>query len=171
MLTFITNFFKPPFKNNSATADNRLAYISDINAAVIDVLNRTELFSSEKFTMLVTQSGATLAVFSAEKKCVANGSGCWSCLNTCAYQNSNAISAFVENSPGNYTLTLDPKNYTPYEGVDVQLGTLPVVGFAAVEKISATVFNIKTYNSAGVATRIFNNTRVTVTFFKKLNAI
>jgi len=166
MLTRLTNILFPRLSTGKE-ADNRLARIADINQNVIDVLNKMDIFSSDKFTMLLSQSGATISGSVVERKCVSGGSGCWSCLNTCAYQNSNAVTSFAETSPGVYRLVINPENYTPYEAVDVQVGNLPVFGTVAVEKISDTVFQISTFDNAGLAARLFDNTKVTVTFYKK----
>lgn len=164
MLTYLTNLFKAPFKNNSPEADNRLAYISDINT-VVDKLNKSEIFSSSKFSFLISQSGATLSGSAVERSCKSGGSGCWSCLNTCAYQNSSGVTSFTETSTGVYSLVANP-DYADYEAIDVQVGTLPVNGVVFVSKINATTFRISTVSS-GAPARIFSNTKITVTFYKK----
>lgn len=143
------------------------AYTDD---TIVDAVNRTNSDTFELSTLLVTQSGGILTSTQAAKSCSAGGSGCWSCLNTCAYQNDKAASTFaLTGTPGSFDLTLTPPAVTPTH-TSINIGSFDTPGYTAtVLQTGPYTFTINTYNLIGgapatPAANIFKNTAIYVIF-------
>lgn len=169
MLSLLTNLFRPKFKTNEKEADNRLATLGDINS-IVETLNKSPMFASKLFKFSVSHNTGTLETTGLARACKDGGSGCWSCLNSCGYQNADGAASFNETgTQGVYRLVVNTNDYAPYEDVSVQVGNMPNIGdLVAVKRLSATVFEITTKNvSQESPGRLFNNTLITIEFFTK----
>ncbi len=168
----------PTFKNivssifGGTQNPNRFVTAAELNP-IFDMLNKSNLFGSQTFKFLATYAGSVLSTSSVVKQCAAGGSGCWSCLNSCAYQNTNAISAFTRSSAGVYVLVLNDKDYLPYADVSVNVGNLATPGaVASVLKTAAKTYQITTYGTAaGTADDFLSSTLISVEFFASKTAL
>lgn len=174
MLKRLFNNDRSLLQNLKGIFDNRVATLADVNT-VIDSLNKSEIFASKKFKFIATYTNGALRTTGCVRSCSDGGSGCWSCLNSCSYQDSKAISTFVQTGTGVYELTLIPDgDYGTRAAVAVTVGNFTEPGqMASVKQISTNLYQIKTFNvlDGGAPSNIFKDTLISIEYFAKLTTL
>lgn len=141
--TRVRNFF-----TGVPEGTNQLATIADVNT-VIDKLNKSNSNTYAFNTIVVNEIlGVGVSAVGYAGGCTSPGSGCWSCLNSCSYQDSKAAVNFVSTAPGVYTLTVSPDPDMPrITGASIRIGSFVAPGhMATVTPLSALEFEIKTFD-------------------------
>lgn len=155
---------------NPETGDNALARLGHINE-VISYLNKSNISTQETGAMIVSQVAGVITATQNVKRCADKQSGCWSCLNSCAYHDVNAVTSFAKTATGTFLLTVNIADDANNTKIAVKVGNLTQPGYVAtVTELTPTTFEIKTFDilaaSLGNAIDdVFNNTLIEITYY------
>lgn len=154
-----------------AKGNNSLATFAAVNSVLEDAFSKSNLATYSTGALMVTQVAGVVTSSQNVVRCADKQSGCWSCLNSCAYHDVKATTSFAKTATGTFLLTVNIADDPDYTKIQVKVGNLTQPGYVAtVNQLTPTTFEIKTFDilaaSLGNAIdNVFDDTLIEVTYY------